>query len=413
MSRSAYQLYTLDNGLRVAHVKTPSSALVHCGFVIHAGSRNDGDLPGIAHCLEHMFFKGTQKRKTYHVLNHLEVVGGELNAFTTKEITTLYASVQRTHFKRAVDILCDVAFRSVFPENELKKERLVIADEIQMYRDTPEENIYDEFQELLFENHPLAHNILGDTDSLNKIQRNDLLSFTQQNYHPDNMVFVVVGSLSADRVLHTVNQFSEVHFPKKEPLIRQATPWNYKSFRTVKESDFGQAYAIMGLPAYSETHPKRFALMLLNNLLGGPGMNSRLNLSIREKYGYAYNIESGYQPYSDAGMFHCYISCEEKYMQKSLQLIKKEIKKLKDQKLGKVQLSQAKSQICGQLLMSNENRSGLLIHIGKGILKYGRAKNIEETIAEIKNLSAEDLQDAANESFDFDSFSYLNYAPTK
>ena len=292
MSRSAYQLYTLDNGLRVAHVKTPSSALVHCGFVIHAGSRNDGDLPGIAHCLEHMFFKGTQKRKTYHVLNHLEVVGGELNAFTTKEITTLYASVQRTHFKRAVDILCDVAFRSVFPENELKKERLVIADEIQMYRDTPEENIYDEFQELLFENHPLAHNILGDTDSLNKIQRNDLLSFTQQNYHPDNMVFVVVGSLSADRVLQTVNQFSEVHFPKKEPLIRKATPWNYKSFRTVKESDFGQAYAIMGLPAYSETHPKRFALMLLNNLLGGPGMNSRLNLSIREKYGYAYNIES-------------------------------------------------------------------------------------------------------------------------
>ena len=413
MSRSAYQLYTLDNGLRVAHVKTPSSALVHCGFVIHAGSRNDGDLPGIAHCLEHMFFKGTQKRKTYHVLNHLEVVGGELNAFTTKEITTLYASVQRTHFKRAVDILCDVALRSVFPENELKKERLVIADEIQMYRDTPEENIYDEFQELLFENHPLAHNILGDTDSLNKIQRNDLLSFTQQNYHPDNMVFVVVGSLSADRVLQTVNQFSEVHFPKKEPLIRKATPWNYKSFRTVKESDFGQAYAIMGLPAYSETHPKRFALMLLNNLLGGPGMNSRLNLSIREKYGYAYNIESGYQPYSDAGMFHCYISCEEKYMQKSLQLIEKEIKKLKDQKLGKVQLSQAKSQICGQLLMSNENRSGLLIHIGKGILKYGRAKNIEETIAEIKKLTTEDLQDAANESFDFDSFSYLNYAPTK
>ena len=413
MSRSAYQLYTLDNGLRVAHVKTPSSALVHCGFVIHAGSRNDGDLPGIAHCLEHMFFKGTQKRKTYHVLNHLEVVGGELNAFTTKEITTLYASVQRTHFKRAVDILCDVAFRSVFPENELKKERLVIADEIQMYRDTPEENIYDEFQELLFENHPLAHNILGDTDSLNKIQRNDLLSFTQQNYHPDNMVFVVVGSLSADRVLQTVNQFSEVHFPKKEPLIRKATPWNYKSFRTVKESDFGQAYAIMGLPAYSETHPKRFALMLLNNLLGGPGMNSRLNLSIREKYGYAYNIESGYQPYSDAGMFHCYISCEEKYMQKSLQLIEKEIKKLKDQKLGKVQLSQAKSQICGQLLMSNENRSGLLIHIGKGILKYGRAKNIEETIAEIKKLTTEDLQDAANASFDFDSFSYLNYAPTK
>ncbi len=413
MSRSAYQLYTLDNGLRVAHVKTPSSALVHCGFVIHAGSRNDGEHYGIAHCLEHMFFKGTQKRKTYHVLNHLEVVGGELNAFTTKEITTLYATVQRTHFKRAVDILCDVAFRSVFPENELKKERLVIADEIQMYRDTPEENIYDEFQELLFENHPLAHNILGDTDSLDKIKRDDLLNFTQTNYHPENMVFVVVGSISAERVLQTLNLYAQVNFTNKTHLVHNTHRWNYKPFRTVKESDFGQAYAILGLPAYSETHPKRFALMLLNNLLGGPGMNSRLNLSIREKYGYAYNIESGYQPYSDAGMFHCYISCEEKYMQKSLSLIEKEIKKLKDQKLGKVQLSQAKNQLCGQLLMANENRNGLLIHIGKGILKYGRAKHIEETIAEIKKLTAEDLLDAANESFDFNSFSYLNYVPTK
>lgn len=413
MSRSAYQLYTLDNGLRVAHVKTPSSALVHCGFVIHAGSRNDGEHPGIAHCLEHMFFKGTTKRKTYHVLNHLEVVGGELNAFTTKEITTLYATVQRTHFKRAVDILCDVAFRSVFPENELKKERLVIADEIQMYKDTPEENIYDEFQELLFENHPLAHNILGDTDSLSKISRSDLIDFTQRNYHPNNMIFVVVGSISPDRVIKTLNQYSHENFPNIENTLHSQVSWNYNAFRNNKESDFGQAYAIMGLPAYSETHPKRFALMLLNNLLGGPGMNSRLNLSIREKYGYAYNIESGYQPYSDAGMFHCYISCEEKYMKKSLQLIEKEIKKLKEKKLGKVQLSQAKSQLSGQLLMANENRNGLLIHIGKGILKYGRAKNIEETITEINKLSAEELLDAANESFNFDQFSYLNYSPTK
>ncbi len=413
MSRSAYQLYTLDNGLRVAHVKTPSSALVHCGFVIHAGSRNDGEHQGIAHCLEHMFFKGTRKRKTYHVLNHLEVVGGELNAFTTKEITTLYATVQRTHFKRAVDILCDVAFRSVFPENELKKERLVIADEIQMYRDTPEENIYDEFQELLFKDHPLAHNILGDIESLQSISRDDLLNFTQKNYHPNNMVFVVVGSLSAERVLQTVTAFTQEQFPKASPIIHNATPWNYTPFKSQKESDFGQAYAILGLPAYSETHPKRFALLLLNNLLGGPGMNSRLNLSIREKYGYAYNIESGYQPYSDAGMFHCYISCEEKYMQKSLQLIEKEIKKLKDIKLGKVQLSQAKNQICGQLMMGNENRNGLLIHIGKGILKYGRAKQIEETLTEIQKLRAEDLLDAANETFDLDAFSYLNYVPGK
>jgi predicted Zn-dependent peptidase len=413
MNRSPYQLHTLSNGLRIAHVKTASSALVHCGFVIHAGSRNDGEHAGIAHFLEHMVFKGTHKRKTYHVLNHLEVVGGELNAFTTKEITSLYATVQRKHFKRAVDILCDVTFRSVFPENEIRKERIVIADEIQMYQDTPEENIYDEFQELMFQQHPLAHNILGDIPSLNHIQRDQLSQFTQKYYQPSNMVFVVVGNLNFEKVIQTILPFTDTlnTYPKLQQHTQ--TPWHYESFRKDKESDFGQAYAILGTHAYSETHPKRFALMLLNNILGGPGMNSRLNLSIREKYGFAYNIESGFQPYSDAGMFHCYISCEDKYMAKSLHLIEKEIQKLKNQKLGKVQLSQAKNQICGQLLMANENRTGLLIHIGKGILKYGKAKSIQETISEISALKAEDLLETANEVFNLDQFSYLQYKPSK
>ena len=325
----------------------------------------------------------------------------------------MYATVQKKHFKRAVDILFDVTFRSVFPENELRKERIVIADEIQMYKDTPEENIYDEFQEKMFHEHPLAHNILGDITSLDHINRQNLLTFTQQHYHARNMVFVVVGSLASEKVLDTVKYFCPDSLTTDCPNAKNIPNaiWNYEPFRQTKESDFGQAYAILGTSAYSETHPKRFALMLLNNILGGPGMNSRLNLSIREKYGFAYNIESGFQAYSDAGMFHCYISCEEKYMSKSIQLIEKEIQKLRLQKLGKIQLSQAKNQICGQLLMANENRTGLLLHIGKGILKYGRAKTIQETIAEINKLKAEDLLETANEIFTLDRFSHLQYIP--
>jgi len=415
MSSSGYQLITLPNGLRIAHVPIPYGKVINCGFVIHAGSRNDGSIDGMAHFLEHMFFKGTKKRKTHHVLNHLEVVGGELNAFTTKEITALYAQVQRKDFARAVDILYDVTFQSVFPEKEILKEKRVILDEINMYRDTPEENIYDEFQELLFKEHPLAHNILGTPESIQKIDKHQLDQFVHRNYNFDNMVFVVVGNISQDRVLKTV----EKHLPLRESVgasyslndpMRQ---WKYSPFHETKESDFGQAYTMMGVPTYAETHEERFSLMLLNNLLGGPGMNSRLNLAIREKYGYTYNIESGYQPYSDTGMFHCYLSCEEKYMDRSIFLMEKELKRLKEKKLGRVQLSQAKKQLCGQLMMANESKSSLLVHVGKGILKYGRAKTVEETISQINQISAEKLLTVANEVFNLDSFSYLRYTPSR
>jgi predicted Zn-dependent peptidase len=428
MSSSDYQLYTLNNGLRVAHLKTPSTLLVHCGFVILAGSRNDGDIPGVAHFLEHMFFKGTHRRKTIHVLNHLEVVGGELNAFTTKEITTLYATIQKKHFARAVDILCDITFNSTFPEQEITKEKIVIKDEINMYLDTPEENIYDEFQELIYGNHPLAHNILGTADSVDLITKSSIQNFISENYHPSNMVFVVVGNIPADRVLSTLNKFvppspdpryptPDTRHPTPDPRHLTPDPRHpspiYHPFQNRKVSDFSQAYGIMGIPTFEETHAKRFELLLLNNLLGGPGMNSRLNLAIREKYGYTYHIESGYQAFSDSGLFHCYLSCEEKYLNKSIDLIQKELKKLKDQKLGKLQLSQAKNQLTGQLVIANETRSGLLVHLGKGLLKFGKARTMKETIQSIEKITAENLQDTANEVFDIDKFSHLHYIPEK
>ena len=413
MSSKEYQLYKLDNGLRVAHQKIPSTLLVHCGFIIHAGSRNDGEIPGLAHALEHMVFKGTQKRKTIHVLNHLEVVGGELNAFTTKELTAIYAAAEKRHLSRAIDILCDVTFRSTLPDSELIKEKKVIKDEINMYLDTPEENIYDEFQEIIFGNHPLAHNILGTPDSVDLITREALGQFVNTNYQYPNMVFAVVGNVSIDKVISNLNKFlpqenRNIAVPehKKSQIIYQP------SFQK-KESDFSNAYAIMGVPAFEEDHKNRFGLLLLNNLLGGPGMNSRLNLSIREKYGYTYHVESGYQSFFDGGLFHCYLSAEEKYIDKSIELIKKELKKLKEQKLGKVQLSQAKNQFIGQIIMGNESKNGLMIHIGKGILKHNKAMSIQETIQKIKNLTAEQLLDIANEVFDFENFSHLQYLPEK
>lgn len=414
MGSSEYRLYTLDNGLRVAHYKTPSTNILHCGYVIHAGSRNDGEMPGLAHFLEHMFFKGTKKRKTIHVLNHLEVVGGELNAFTTKEITAIYATVQKKHLGRAIDILTDITFNSTFIENEIQKEKIVIKDEINMYLDSPEENIYDEFQELVFNNHPVAHNILGNSNSVESISKSNLLSFVDKYYHPENMVFVVVGNISIERVVNHLNKhsnnltFNDFQKTNNSSLFKYEHPQ-----RVEKRLDFGQSYAIMGIPTYSETNQKRYPLFLLNNLLGGPGMNSRLNIAIREKYGYTYHIESGFQTFEDTGLFHCYLSCEEKYLKKSIELIEKQLHKLKNDALGRIQLSQAKNQLIGQLVLANEARSGLILHIGKGILKHGKANSIEETIRNIQSISALDLMDVANEVLKLDQFSHLYYLPEK
>ncbi len=418
MSSSDYRLHTLSNGLRVAYLKTPSALLAHCGFVIHAGSRNDGNHPGIAHCLEHMLFKGTNTRKTIHVLNHLEVVGGELNAFTTKEITSIYATVQKKHFKRAADILFDITFNSNFPENELNKEKKVIKDEINMYLDTPEENIYDEFQEKIYNSHPLAHNILGTSESVENINRHDIIEFVNTHYQYNNLVFVVVGNLAFDKVIQIAESVSNKH-PNQNTFDTHIQPnhsnqtFDYFPFRDVKKSDFGQAYGIIGLPTFNESDNHKYSLLLLNNLLGGPGMNSRLSLAIREKYGYTYHIESGYQAFRDSGLFHCYLSCEEKYLKRSIELIEKELIKLKNTKLGKVQLSQAKNQFIGQLTIANESKSGLMLHIGKGIVKTGRANSIKETIDHISKITAENLLETANLVFDLESFSHLYYVPDK
>lgn len=419
MGTENHQLITLPNGLRVVHQRVRGTQLVHAGFSINAGSKNDDQHPGLAHCLEHMLFKGTERRKTIHVLNHLEVVGGELNAYTTKEITTIYGTTQGKHLARLTDILCDVIFRSTFPVQELEKEKKVIVDEINMYLDTPEENIFDEFQERIFEGHPLAHNILGTESTVHAIDQSHLFDFVRTHYRFDNMVFSVVGNVSLERVLAALQRFlpsdhvgsSNQKTSNQNNLSAIPVFEPRPSFFESKKTDFQQAYAILGSLAYELDHPKRWTLLLLNNFFGGPVLNSRLNLAIREKYGYTYNVESGYSAFADTGLFHCFVGSEPKYIEKSVSLIFKELKKLRTQSLGSLQLSRAKNQYSGQLVLSNENRSGLMMHLGQSILRKGTATRIEDAIKQIQMVTASDILDVANEILQEQQFSQLLYVP--
>lgn len=408
---SDYTIHTLSNGLRIVHKRVTGTRLVNCGYITNTGSRNDGLLPGIAHCLEHMVFKGTKRRKTIHVLNHLEVVGAEMNAFTTKEITAIYATVQATHFQRAADILTDVTFNSIIPEGELIKEKKVIAEEIHMYLDTPEENIYDEFHEQVYNSHPLAHNILGNEETLGKINRQDIIDFTSRYYRPENLIFSVVGNISLNRVIHALEKFAVTEFRKQNVELYPLNEFNYSPQSVTRETDFMQAYSIFGIPAYSEKNENRWKLMLLNNLLGGPVLNSRLNLAIREKYGFTYQVESGFQAYSDSGLFHCYLSSEKKHIQRAVELALKEIYKLKTQKLGELQLHRAKNQFIGQMVLADESKSGMMVHLGKGILTDGFALMLPSVIEKIQKINSAELLETANEIFNDQQFSYLTYIP--
>jgi predicted Zn-dependent peptidase len=411
-----YQIITLPNGLRIAYLRVKGTQLFHAGFTINAGSKDDNHLPGLAHCLEHMLFKGTTTRKTIHVLNRMESVGGEINAFTTKDLTSIYGTSTSNHYQKLIDILCDVVFRSTIPDQELIKEKKVIVDEINMYLDTPEENIYDEFQEYIFGNHPLAHNILGTPESVNQIQQQDLQKFIATHYQFQNMVFSVVGNISLERVIAVLEKFlPETTLQKSNPIDKpKKTPFQaIPNFQIEKKTEFNQAYAMIGCYAYELEHPKRYSLLLLNHLLGGPSMNSRLNLAIREKYGYTYNVESGYAAFDEIGLFHCFVGSEPKYINKSVSLIYKELEKLRKTALGSMQLARAKNQYIGQMTVANESRTGLMIHMGQSLIKKGLIHPLQHTIHAIQQIKPSDIIDTANELLNADNFSTLMYLPSE
>jgi predicted Zn-dependent peptidase len=405
-----YQVHHLQNGIRVLHKPSPSN-ISHTCIVINAGSRDENpSKDGLAHFIEHLLFKQTEKRNTNQILNRLELVGGDLNAYTTKEYTCVHASFLKPHLERSLDLFEDIVFHSVFPEEEMKKEKDVILDEIASYQDQPDEAINDDFEDLLFEGHPLGRNILGTPLTVQGLTKQDITDYHKANYRTDEIIIGILG----DYDFKTIIRLSEKIFggiPTNLPeRIREKTG-TYSAKNLVFTKPINQSHCVIGNRSYSMHHKQKTAFLLLNNLLGGTGMTSRLNLEIREKYGIAYTIESNYTPMSDTGIFSIYFGTDTEKTEKAIKLVEKELRKLREHKLGPVQLRQAKDKFIGQIALGEENRIGLLISMSKSLLDYGRVDSLEEIFAKINAVSDSQVLEIANEMFDPKVLSAMIFNP--
>jgi predicted Zn-dependent peptidase len=401
-------LSKLDNGIRLVHM--PISGLVaHCGLIINTGSRDETQKEhGIAHFIEHMLFKGTIKRKAYHILSRLEDVGGELNAYTTKEETAIHASFLKEDYERAIELISDITFSSTFPEKEIEKEKDVVIEEINSYLDSPSELIFDDFEELIFANQPIGRNILGTPESVKSFTKKDLTNFISKNYDTNQMVFCSVGNISEIKLLKLFRaNFS--HITTEKNAQRNNKTWLYKPASVTKKMDTYQNHCIMGNIAYDLKDERRMGMFLLNNILGGQGLNSRLNLSLREKNGLAYNVESSYSPYCDTGIFSIYFGTDSQYLEKSMAIALAELKKLRSSKLGTIQLSKAKNQIKGYLARGYENHESLMLSLGKSLLIFNRIDTIGELCNKIDSVTASELLSTANDIFEPSKMSTLIY----
>lgn len=403
-----FQTHTLPNGLRLIYRPT-QSAVSYCGFTVNAGTRDeDEDYSGLAHFVEHTIFKGTTHRRASHILNRMEVVGGELNAYTSKEETVVYSVFPGAHLARAMQLLGDLVADSQFPERELCKEREVVVDEINSYRDTPSELIYDEFESSLFEGCSLGRNILGDVDSLTRITSDVARRFLTDYYTPENMVFFFMGSTSFNRVRGLAERyFGHLCRPKKE-LSRGLKPFVESFSRTVSR-DTHQSHVIIGARAYDLFDKRRRPLLLLNNLLGGLGMNSVLNVSLREKRGYVYTVESSVTSYTDTGLFTVYFGTDHRYAQRCIDLVKRELKRAREQRLSPAKLAAAKRQFMGQIEVSTDHSENVALALGKSFLRYGRFDSLEEIASLMERITADDILEVANELLSEDRLSMLIY----
>lgn len=406
-----YQIYTLPNGIRIAHRQVPYTQIVHCGLMLDMGSRDEKpNQVGLAHFWEHMAFKGTKKRKSYHIINRLESVGGELNAYTTKEKICFYASVLDNHFEKSVELLADITFHSIFPENQIEKERGVILEEMSMYQDSPEDAIQDDFDGIVFANHQLGANILGTQDSVKSFTRKSLQHFINENMDTDKIVFAIVGNIPFKKAVHIAEKYLK-DIPPRKTHLKRIPPQSYLSQRVSISKSITQAHCAIGRPSYSLTDERRLPFFMLVNLFGGPGMNSRLNMTLREKYGLVYGIDANYSPFIDTGFLGIYFATDKANLEKANALILKEMQLLKDKPLGKLQLHTAKEQLMGQLAMAEESNQSYMLMMAKSILDLGRVESLENIFSEIKKIEAEELQTITQEMFDEDQLSYLTFLP--
>lgn len=399
---------TLSNGLRVIFNPVVSD-VTYCGFAIDAGTRDEADQEhGMAHFVEHLIFKGTQKRKAWHILNRMEAVGGDLNAYTNKEETVVYAAFLTPDLPRAVELLVDIVFRSTFPQREIERETEVILDEIQSYEDNPSELIFDDFEDMIFKGHSLGHNILGRPELLKQFQTSNLLSFTQRFYQPSNMVFFVQGKVDFKKLIRLLEKLTG-DIPMQEVNNQRIAPSLYIPEQLVIPKDTHQAHVMLGSRAYHANDDKRTALYLLNNILGGPGMNSRLNVSLRERRGLVYNVESNLTSYVDTGAFCIYFGTDPADIDTCMRLIHKELKRMRDIQMTSSQLDAAKKQLIGQICVSSDNYENNALSMGKSFLHYHKYEGIGKVCERIQALTSEGVLEVANEMLAEEHLSTLIY----
>ena len=417
-----YNTYTLDNGLRIIHLPSDSK-VVYCGYQINAGTRNEepGE-EGLAHFCEHVTFKGTERRKAWHILNCLESVGGDLNAYTNKEGTVYYSAILKEHIARAVDLLTDIVFHSVYPQAEIDKEVEVICDEIESYNDSPAELIYDEFENIIFKGSPLGHNILGTAEQVRSFKTEDALRFTRKLYRPDNAIFFAYGDIDFKKLVRLLKKsfLSEERRVKSEkfnsPEAQTQFNIQHSTFNTqhsfegqtiVMQKNTHQAHVMIGTRAYDVNDSRRMPLYLLNNMLGGPGMNAKLNLALREHNGLVYTVESTMAAYGDTGVWSIYFGCDEHDVKRCLRLVRKELDKFMQKPLSEAQLKAAKKQIKGQIGVACDNRENFALDFGKSFLHYGWEKNVDRLYEQVDEITAEQIQAVAQELFDKDRLTTL------
>jgi len=398
----------LPNGIRLVH-QYVDSPVSHCGIIINTGSRDEAlSEQGMAHFIEHTIFKGTLKRKSFHILSRLEDVGGEMNAYTTKEETAIHASFLTEYYQRTIELFSDILINSTFPDQELKKEQDVIIDEINSYNDSPSELIFDEFEELIFEGHPIGRNILGTPENVKAFTREDIQCFMAKNYNTDQMVVCSVGKITGKQFFHLAERYFSIFPDNRRTFNRPLVTGYIPRFKSIEKETF-QAHCLIGGLAYDVLHANRIALVLLNSILGGQSGNSRLNLALRERNGIAYNLESSYTAYSDTGTITIYFGTDKENLDKAISLIKREIKILQNKLLGDIQISKAKKQLVGQLAMSQENHEDLMLSLGKSFLIYNKMDDLDVLYKKINAVTTFQIMEIANEVLDFDKLSVLIY----
>ncbi|MEG2514372.1 MAG: pitrilysin family protein [Bacteroidaceae bacterium] len=403
-----YNIYTLPNGLRIIHAPSLSK-VAYCGFAVDAGTRDEQENEqGMAHFVEHLIFKGTHKRKAWHILNRMENVGGDLNAYTNKEETVIYSAFLTEHFPRAIELLTDIVFHSVFPQHEIDKEVEVIIDEIQSYEDTPSELIFDDFEDLIFKNHPLGRNILGKPEQLKLFKSEDAISFVQRFYQPTNMVLFIQGNIDFKKIVRQVEKVM-MDIPFGECKQTRSPLPIYVPEQLQIHKDTHQAHVMIGGRGYNAYDEKRTGLYLLNNLLGGPGMNSKLNVSLRERKGLVYSVESNLTSYTDTGAFCIYFGTDIEDIDTCLRLTYKELKKLRDNKMTTSQLMAAKKQLIGQIGVASDNFENNALDMAKSFLHYRKFEPQEAVFKRIEAITSEELLVIANEMFAEDKLSTLIY----